>query len=130
MITFNDCSTKLYVFRMQMGFEGVALLTAGNLTRMEGRKTERFEWTITKILSRGLSGSFIMHATNSSWLMGEGSTKTGDWAINIRGRFMGLHVPGKTPNAPRSVLNTSTTQRTNATPYHRTVGNNNPATGH
>jgi len=39
MITFNDCSTKVYVFRMcRWGLKALRLLTGDNLTHMEREK--------------------------------------------------------------------------------------------
>ena len=114
MITFNDCSTKVYVFRMcRWGLKALRLLAGDNLTHTEreknsGHTSERSHQKKKRSITTH-SGSFIMHATNSSRPTGEGSTKAGDWAININGRFMVLHVPGESPDRPWSVLNTSTT---------------------
>lgn len=106
MITFNNCSTKVYVFRMcRWGLKALRLLTGDNLTHMEREKNSgiRVNDHTKKKKKRSIttrSGSFIMHATNSSRPTGEGGTKAGDWAININGRFMVLHVPGESPDAP------------------------------
>jgi hypothetical protein len=96
-ITFNDRSTKVYVLVwMEMGFEDVALLTAGNLTHMEREKrgdTSGRSRKKKRAITR-LPGSFIMHAMNSSWPTGREreykSRRLGDqhqWA------FLGFACP-------------------------------------
>ena len=53
LITFNDRSTKVYVFRMQTRFEGVALPTAGNLTKGERKKNPAVRVVDQKNISQG-----------------------------------------------------------------------------
>ena len=52
-----------------------------------------------KIVTRGSPVLSLCTPRIQACQRGKGVKKVGDWAINISGRFMVLHVSGETPDA-------------------------------
>ena len=89
-ITFNDGSTKLYVFRMQMRSDGVVLRVADSFTHREKGAVLRVD--DQQKSSRGFQ--VFSSCTDSGKTSGEG-WRLGDQ--DISGRSVTLHDPGKLP---------------------------------
>ena len=108
LITFKGRSTKVYVFRVRVRIESVALSTAG-------------EWVIAKISTTRLTGSFIMQPQTQAGQRGRGARGRllGDQPIsaNISERLAVLHDPEK----PRTSQYLDLSNAPKITPGHRII---------